>query len=162
MTMTWYLTQAHYPDAKLTSSFPILLMASGRLGSDKYKFKSHWFDWTGNRIPDTPHTRWSRSTDPTTAPSEPYHNGTMNGYRRCCEDRKLQQTNKQASFCNEYNTCKWGRWGMPIKLAKCRYYKDCWIWVLPSVVDTVLIIAVLCVFSLVAGRVSRRPAFFLL
>ena len=52
--MTWYPTQSHYPDPRPTSSCPILIMASTRLGNDKYEFQ---FDSTGNRTPDLPHAR---------------------------------------------------------------------------------------------------------
>ena len=41
--MTWYPSQSHYPDPEQTSSFPILVMLSAWLGSDKYTFLSHWF-----------------------------------------------------------------------------------------------------------------------
>ena len=37
-TMTWYLTQSHYPDTEPTSPCPILLIPSARLRSDKYQF----------------------------------------------------------------------------------------------------------------------------
>ena len=53
--MTQYPTQSHYPDTEVTNPFPILLMPSARLGSDKYQFESNWFDSTGNRTPDRPH-----------------------------------------------------------------------------------------------------------
>ena len=43
--MTWYPTQSHYPVTESTS-FPILIMPSACLGSDKYNFLSHWFDLT--------------------------------------------------------------------------------------------------------------------
>ena len=36
-TMTWYLTQSHYPTTELTSLCPILLMSSVRLDSDEYQ-----------------------------------------------------------------------------------------------------------------------------
>ena len=36
-TMTWYPTQSYCPDTELTSSCPILLMPSARLGNDKYR-----------------------------------------------------------------------------------------------------------------------------
>ena len=35
-TMTCYPTELHYPDTELTSPFPILIMPSARLGSNKY------------------------------------------------------------------------------------------------------------------------------
>ena len=44
--MTWYPTQSHYPDTWPTNPFPILLMPSIWLGSDKCKFQSHSFDST--------------------------------------------------------------------------------------------------------------------
>ena len=37
-TMTRYPIQSHYPDTELSSSFPILLILSAGLGSDKYQF----------------------------------------------------------------------------------------------------------------------------
>ena len=36
-TMTQYPTQSHYPDNVLSSPYPIILMLSARLGSDKYQ-----------------------------------------------------------------------------------------------------------------------------
>ena len=45
-TMTCYPTQSHYPDTEPTSPCPILIMPSAWLGSDKYQFKSNWFDLT--------------------------------------------------------------------------------------------------------------------
>ena len=36
--MTWYPTQSHYPDSTPTSLYPILIMLSVWLGSDKYQF----------------------------------------------------------------------------------------------------------------------------
>ena len=44
--MICYPTQSHYLDTEPTSPCDILKMMSARLGSDKYKFKSHWFDLT--------------------------------------------------------------------------------------------------------------------
>ena len=43
-SITWYLTQSHYPDTEPTSPCLILIMPSARLGSDQYKFVTHWFD----------------------------------------------------------------------------------------------------------------------
>ena len=43
-------TQSHYADAERASLFPIQIMASARLGSDKYQFQSDWFDSTRVRI----------------------------------------------------------------------------------------------------------------
>ena len=37
-TMTCYPTQSHYPDIERTSHFPILIMLSAKLGSDKCQF----------------------------------------------------------------------------------------------------------------------------
>ena len=45
-TRTWYPTQSLYPNTELTSHCPIPIMLSARLGSDKNKFLSHWFDST--------------------------------------------------------------------------------------------------------------------
>ena len=66
-TMTCYPTQSYYPDTEPTSPCSILNMLSARLGSDKYKFLSHWFDSTWARthevrIPHSPKTRDGRST----------------------------------------------------------------------------------------------------
>ena len=36
--MSQYPTKSHYPDTKLTSLCPMLLMLSIKLGNDKYKF----------------------------------------------------------------------------------------------------------------------------
>ena len=46
MPAPWYLTQSHYPDTEPTSAFSILVMPSAFLGSDKYKWLSHWLDLT--------------------------------------------------------------------------------------------------------------------
>ena len=46
VSMVQYPIQSHYPDTERTSPCPILLMPSHRLGSDKYKLISHWFDLT--------------------------------------------------------------------------------------------------------------------
>ena len=43
--MTFYPTQSHYR-TEPTSPCPILMMPDARLGSDKYQFKSHWFNLT--------------------------------------------------------------------------------------------------------------------
>ena len=74
-TMTCYLTQLHYPGTEPTSPCPILIMPSARLGSDKYQFKSHWFDSTrfrssNLRIPQSPKTggRCSTHSATTTGP----------------------------------------------------------------------------------------------
>ena len=56
-TMTCYLTQLHYPDTESTSPFPIIIMLSTRLGSDKYQFYSHRFD--SDQTPDS----YPRSSD---------------------------------------------------------------------------------------------------
>ena len=45
-TISWYPTLAHYPDTELTSPCSIRIMPSAWLGSDKYKYLSHWFDVT--------------------------------------------------------------------------------------------------------------------
>ena len=45
-TMTYYLTQLHYPDTEPSSPCPFLIMPSARLGSDKHQFSSHSFDST--------------------------------------------------------------------------------------------------------------------
>ena len=45
-TMTCYPTHSHYPDTEQISPHSILIMLSARLGSDKYKFLSLWFDST--------------------------------------------------------------------------------------------------------------------
>ena len=37
-TMTWYSTQLHFPDTRPTGPYPILIMPSTWLGSDKYQF----------------------------------------------------------------------------------------------------------------------------
>ena len=37
---------SHYPDTEPTSPYHILIMPSTWLRSDKYQFKSHWFDST--------------------------------------------------------------------------------------------------------------------
>ena len=63
-TMTQYPTQSHYPDTGWTYPFPILLMQSTWLGSDKYKLLCYWFDsprvrTNMVRIPDLP----NRDTD---------------------------------------------------------------------------------------------------
>ena len=50
-TMTWY--QSHYPDTEPTSPYPILVMRSAWLGSDKYPFLSHCFDSNRVSIPRT-------------------------------------------------------------------------------------------------------------
>ena len=55
--MTWYPTQSHYPDIKPASPCPLWIMPNISLGSSKYQFLSHWFDSTGNQIPNLPHTR---------------------------------------------------------------------------------------------------------
>ena len=36
----------HLFDTELTNPYPILIMPSAGLGSEKYQFKSHWFDST--------------------------------------------------------------------------------------------------------------------
>ena len=66
-TVTWYPTQSHYHDTEPTSPFPILIMPSTCLGSNKHKFLSHWFDSTmlstcEVRIPRSPKMRDGRST----------------------------------------------------------------------------------------------------
>ena len=38
--------QSHNPETEPTSPFPIQIMLSTCLGSDKYQFLSHWFDST--------------------------------------------------------------------------------------------------------------------
>ena len=44
---TWPdIPQSHYPNKKPTSPFPILIMLSAWLGSDKYKSLCPWFDLT--------------------------------------------------------------------------------------------------------------------
>ena len=45
-TMIWYPTQSHYRDTEPISPFPILVMPSTCLGSDKYQFYKSlvWFD----------------------------------------------------------------------------------------------------------------------
>ena len=53
--MTQYRTQSHYPDSEHTSSFPVILIPSASLGSNKYQFDKS--DLTGNRVTDLPHTR---------------------------------------------------------------------------------------------------------
>ena len=45
-TMTYYPTQSHYPAIEKTSPCPIIILPGARLGSDKYQFKSYWFDST--------------------------------------------------------------------------------------------------------------------
>ena len=46
----------HYPDTEPTSRSPVLIMPSVWLGTDKYKFLSHWFDST-RRICHSERTR---------------------------------------------------------------------------------------------------------
>ena len=46
MTSTWYPYQSGYHDTEPISPCPILLILSTWLGSDKYQFLSHWFDFT--------------------------------------------------------------------------------------------------------------------
>ena len=53
-TMTCYPTQAHYPDTEPTSPCPIIIMPSARLGSDKYRFLSLWFESTRVRNREVP------------------------------------------------------------------------------------------------------------
>ena len=43
-TMISYPTQSQYPGTEPTSPFPILIMLSAWLESDKDKFSNHWFD----------------------------------------------------------------------------------------------------------------------
>ena len=40
------LSHSHYPDSEPTNPCPILIMPNTGLGSDKYQFKSHWFNLT--------------------------------------------------------------------------------------------------------------------
>ena len=65
-TMIWYPTQSHYPDSVQTSPFSILLIQSGKLGSDKFKFGKPlaWLNHAPNSQPST----WEslRSTDSAT------------------------------------------------------------------------------------------------
>ena len=63
-SMSCYLTQSQYPDSELTSPCPILIMPSIRLGSDKYQFKSHWFDSTKVRKLRGPESNLQPSDSP--------------------------------------------------------------------------------------------------
>ena len=58
-TMTCYPTQSLYPDIEPTSPWPILIMPSTRLESDKYRFYSFWFGSTKFRT----HKLWVRTCD---------------------------------------------------------------------------------------------------
>ena len=49
-TMTWYLTQSHYPDIVPTSACPILLIMSAWLEGDMHWFLRQWFDSTRVQI----------------------------------------------------------------------------------------------------------------
>ena len=68
----WYPTQSHYPDTELTSSCPIILMPSARLGSNKCNICMSliWLDWDLNSRPSTRETALYQSlhsADSTTA-----------------------------------------------------------------------------------------------
>ena len=65
-TMTRYHTQSHYLEIELTSSYPILIMSSAWLGSERYQFYKSLRNRTPNLL--ISHTRGPRSTDSTTAP----------------------------------------------------------------------------------------------
>ena len=45
-TMSWYVTQSHYPVTEPTSPCPNLIMLRVWLVSHMFKFLSHWFDST--------------------------------------------------------------------------------------------------------------------
>ena len=53
-TLTLFPTQSHYHDIEPTSPCHTLKMPSARLGSDKYRYLSHWFDSTRAGIPRSP------------------------------------------------------------------------------------------------------------
>ena len=67
--MTGYPTKSHYPDTEPTSPFPVQIMLSAWLRSDKYTFLSHWSDSTKVRtrevwIPRSPKMGDRCSTHP--------------------------------------------------------------------------------------------------
>ena len=80
-TVTWYPTQSHYPDTQLTSPYPILIMLSTRLGSDKYPFWKSliWLDRDSNPRPFAVLC----STDLATVVIGSYHMATIGSIPLC-------------------------------------------------------------------------------
>ena len=75
-TITQYPTQLHYPNIELTNPFPVLLIPSATLGSDKYQFDVIGLTWPGTEFWISC-TQGKRSTDLATTP------GTSGRHLQC-------------------------------------------------------------------------------